>query len=359
MSDTLDRFETIPSIPPTFGAGVSIDQWEMVLKSLPEDVKDVLKNVDLDALSEIRMVLGYPLVLNISGKLKRFESVTINKAEHIDVVRQVIGAFADDGRSGIENALHRYASVPNRYNTCLGIVIRLARAHMGSAAPLRQNFDTFKLEPISFDKGRDTDLGSLNDILMDHSSSMMLVGRPGSRKTTLLRDITRVSSLPEPDGAGLDQLCVLVDSSNEVGGFGDKPHPAIGHALRIQVGDPKTQASKIRIAIRNLTCVRLIVDEIGYNDDVEQIQSCSNLGVGVFATLHGHNLLDVIDNSVYWPLLGMKNRDTKSGRAAFRHALELHAPEMWVLYPNLNTSVADILEGKPPMGIRIGSGWSK
>ena len=334
----------------------NIDNWEFVVKTLPRDVQDLLETVDLEHLSEIRMVLGYPLTLNFGGTMKRFDSIMIDKT-HIEDVRQGIGAFEEDNRTGVENSLHRYSSVPNRYNSCIGIVIRLARAHTGAAEPLRQNFDRVEPEPITFEHGRDTDRVSLDDILMDPASSMMLVGKPGSRKTTLLRDITRISSLPRPDGCGLDQLCVLVDSSNEVGGFGDVPHPAIGHALRIQVGDPKTQAGKIQTAIRNLTCVRLVVDEIGYNNDVAQIQSCSNLGVGVFCTLHGDNLLDVLDNTLYWPLLGMQSRMTKGGRVAFRHALELHTPDKWVLYPNLDKAVTAMLNDRAPLGIKIGSGW--
>ena len=176
--------------------------------------------------------------------------------------------------------------------------IRLARAFGGVAAPLRGDFSEVKPEPIHNTFDRDVGITDLSQILGDMTLGMGLIGPPGSGKTTLLRDIGFLSSVPpEMGGYGLDQLCVVVDSSNELGGYGDVPHPALGHALRIQVGDPKSQANKIKIAIRNLTCRRLVLDEIGYNNDVEQVQSCANLGVGVLATLHGHNLADALGQS--------------------------------------------------------------
>ena len=131
-----------------------------------------------------------------------------------------------------------------------------------------QPLELAAVEPIE-PPAPDETFDGLQGALADLSMSVMLVGRPGSHKTTLLRDVARLSSVPEPEGYGLDQLCVYVDTSGEGAGIGGTPHPAIGHALRIEVGKPQWQAERIRIAIRNLTCRRLIVDEIGYNDDVE------------------------------------------------------------------------------------------
>ena len=130
-----------------------------------------------------------------------------------------------------------------------------------------------------------------------------------------------------------------------------------GRALRIEVGRPEWQAERIRIAIRNLTATRLIVDEIGYNNDVDQIASCADLGVGVFCTLHGDGLRDAVNNALYAKLFGIHNGQRTGKRVSFRMCLELLDPDRWVLYPDLAESVDDLSAGRAPRGIRLGSGW--
>ena len=326
-----------------------------MLLSLPPDVQEVV-TAHLDGLLEIRIVHGYPLTLNIRGRCCRFDDLVIDTAYHVDYVRHKIGTFRADGRTGVEGTLHRYSKVPDAEGACSGIVVRLARAHTGAAALLKRPIDLSKVEAIEAPAPAEA-FDGLAGALADPGMSMMLVGRPGSRKTTLLRDIARVSSLPEPEGYGLDQLCVYVDTSGEGAGIGRAPHPAIGHALRIEVGRPEWQAERIRIAIRNLTATRLIVDEIGYNDDVDQIESCANLGVGVFCTLHGDGLRDAVNNALYAKLFGLHNGRRTGKRVSFRMCLELLDPDRWVLYPDLTESVDDLLAGHVPRGIKLGSGW--
>ena len=348
---------------PSKPSAVEIDRFDKVLLTLPDDVRRIVTTFDPSDLTEIRMVYGYPLTLAFGSQLVRCDGVEseyelMMTREHVKNCKDALGGFEDDGRAGIDGTLHRYSEVPNRFNVTLGIVVRLARAYLGSSDALAGPFTPEQVVPIVHNGGREDEVTNLDDMLGDPSFSFCTIGKPNTRKTTLLRDITRKSSIPVAEGGyGLGQFCVLVDSSNENGGFGDLPHPAIGHALRIQVGDPKYQAHKIQIAIRNLSAKRLIVDEIGYNNDVDQIQSCANLGVGVICTLHGDNVGDAIDNKTYWPLFGMVDRQTKAGKVAFRACLELHAPDRWVLYPNLSQAVSAILAGTPPMGIKIGGGW--
>jgi stage III sporulation protein AA len=300
-----------------------IDRFEKVLESLHAQVQDIVLS-HWQGLLEIRMVLGYPLTLNHLGKLTQY-GLQITK-DHIETTRVYIGGFREDGRTGMDETLHRYATVPNRYDGCSGIVIRLARAHPGAANPLLE-------------------------YILDPTASMLMVGKPGTRKTTVLRDIARVSSIPAPHGAGLDQLCVVVDTSGEIAGYGDLPHPSIGHALRIEVGDQRNQAKRLRYAVRNLTAGRIVIDEVGYADDVDEVRALSKLGVGVFFTCHGYTLQDVVDNEIFHPLLGMKH-GLRTSNPSCKMALELTAAH-WLLHPNLSESVDALLSQQTPNTIKI------
>ena len=331
-----------------------VDELERVLLSLRPEVQHIVLE-NLEGLLEIRMVHGYPLTLNIGGDCRRFD-LPIDKEMHVEFTRTKVGTWRSDGRSGIPGTLHRYSMVPNSDGACIGIVIRLARAYSGAADLLKKPLDFSAVTPVEPFEAR-RNFNGMEGALADPTMSMMLVGRPGSRKTTLLRDVARVSSLPEPDGYGLDQLCVYVDTSGEGAGIGLTPHPAIGHALRIEVGKPEWQAERIRIAIRNLTCKRLIVDEVGYNNDVDQIESCANLGVGVFCTLHGDGLRDAVNNAMYDKLFGIQDGKRTGKRVSFKMCLELLDPGRWVLYPDLTESVEDILAGRTPRGLKLGRGW--
>ena len=73
-------------------------------------------------------------------------------------------------------------------------------------------------------------------------NSVLFLGRPGVGKTTVIREMARVLA------DDLKKRVVIVDTSNEIGGDGDVPHPAIGTARRMQVPDPSLQH---RIMVRS------------------------------------------------------------------------------------------------------------
>ena len=73
-------------------------------------------------------------------------------------------------------------------------------------------------------------------------NSLLFLGRPGVGKTTVIREMARVLS------DELHKRVVIVDTSNEIGGDGDVPHPAIGGARRMQVPDP-SQQHKVMVAL--------------------------------------------------------------------------------------------------------------
>lgn len=297
-----------------------IDRFEDVLESLPPDIQ-ILALDYLEGLLEIRIVKGYPLTFNQAGVSKK--TALVIEDRHVKYVRDKIGGFRSDWRAGIDGTLHRYAGLPNRYDSVVGIVIRLARAIPKIAEPLRP--------------------------FLEREGSLMLIGRPGSGKTSLLRDVVRI--LAEQFG----QLCVVVDTSNEIGGDGDIPHPALGDALRIQVGEPSKQGEVLRMVIANLTPSVLVVDEIGYHgNDVAHLETCSRRGVKVIATLHGNTLKDVLQNPSFVSLLGIDLHERKRlVEPVFKMALELKSKSEWFLHNNLSQSVDDLLQGREVEGVSV------
>ncbi len=150
---------------------------------------------------------------------------------------------------------------------------------------------------------------------------------------------------------------MAVDTSNELGGDGDYPHPALGKALRLQVGDPSKQGERLKMAIANLTPKVLAIDEIGYHDDdVLQVATSARRGVKVISTLHGNYLSDVVFNESFSSLLGYINFDTAKRKMppVFKMALELQAKGQWVLHTDLAKAVDQILQGQTPSGIKFG-----
>ena len=303
--------------------GADIDRLDEVLMALEPRIQERIEPY-LDGLEEIRIVAGYPLTVKQGERMIALDlEVTLDDVRY---TRAHLGGFRSDFRAGIERTLHRFSGIPDRYGSLVGIVVRLARAFPGVAKPL---------EPY-----------------LKRMNALMLIGRPGTGKTSLLRDIVHTCAEPETVG----QRCVVADTSNEIGGDGTLPHPSLGKALRVQVGEPSRQGEVLRMIIANLTPLYLVVDEIGYHgDDVKHIETCARRGVKVIATLHGNVLRDVVHNPSFWPLVGHVDLSTRRRVAdpVFDMALELNDKEHWTLYTNLGGAVDDILRGKEPQGVAL------
>jgi stage III sporulation protein SpoIIIAA len=303
----------------SIAATTEIDKFDEVLESLHPELQEITLRY-LENLEEIRLSKGSKLEFKIGDEMESVDDFIVAD-KHVKYTRDKIGGFRSDWRAGIDGTLHRYAGMPNRYDTVIGISIRLARAFPKIAEPLRP--------------------------FLEEHSSIMLVGSPGAGKTSLLRDIVRI--VAEKHG----QLCVAVDTSNEIGGDGDIPHPALGRALRIQVGEPNRQGEVLRMVVANLTPRVLIIDEIGFHgNDVVHVETCSRRGVQVIATLHGSVLNDVLENPSFVSLLG--NVDLRARkrltRPVFKMALELRSKDEWFLYPNLAEAVDALLKFETPKG---------
>lgn len=128
--------------------------------------------------------------------------------------------------------------------------------------------------------------------------SILFLGRPGVGKTTKLREISRLVA------DELGKRVVVVDTSNEIAGDGDTPHPAIGHARRMQVSQPQYQKDIMIEAVENHTPEVIVVDEIGTEEEAQAARTIAERGVMLIATAHGNSLESLIKNPTLSDLVG-------------------------------------------------------
>ena len=192
--------------------------------------------------------------------------------EDIQYVVQRIGTFGADNRAGIERTLHRISAIRNRTGKVVGLTVRVGRAVYG----------TIKI---------------IDDLVLT-GNSILLLGRPGVGKTTMLREVARVLA----DHAG--KRVVVVDTSNEIAGDGDIPHAGIGGARRMQVPSPSQQHAVMIEAVENHMPEVIVIDEIGTELEAEASRTIAERGVQLVATAHGNTLENLIMNPTLCDLIG-------------------------------------------------------
>ncbi len=249
-----------------------VDDLESLLDVMPihisqplrarEDLRDLLEVVlDLGRLPEAR----FPgLDVYLSAK-----EVTEDDLEH---VTERIGTFGEDNRAGIERTLHRISAIRNRRGRTVGITCRVGRAVFGTIKPIED--------------------------LVRSDKSILLLGRPGVGKTTMLREVARVLA----DEA--HKRVIVVDTSNEIAGDGDIPHSGIGHARRMQVPKPALQHDVMIEAVENHMPQVIIIDEMGTELEATAARTIAERGVQLIATAHGNTLKNLIMNPTLSDLIG-------------------------------------------------------
>ncbi|GFH22563.1 P-loop containing nucleoside triphosphate hydrolase, partial [Haematococcus lacustris] len=251
------------------------DDLDALLKALPEDIRGPLsQHPNRAELLEVVMDLGRRPEARFQGvpggEYLRDAEVT---AEDLAAAAAAVGEFGNDNRAGITSTLHRISCIRNRQNGIVGLTCRVGRAVTGHTDMIRD--------------------------LVESGHSLLLLGRPGVGKTTVVRELARVLA----DQA--NKRVVIVDTSNEIGGDGDVPHPAIGNARRMQVPDTNKQHLVMIEAVENHMPQVVIVDEIGTGsvvslraaeDEALACRTIAERGVVLIGTAHGRLLENLIKN---------------------------------------------------------------
>lgn len=250
------------------------DNLTQLLEVIPTDIRTALEELPtLDGLIEIVMDLGRtPEARFPEGGvvwLREDKPVTF---DDIDFVVDHVGAFGRDNRAGIERTLHRISAIRNRQGRIVGLTCRIGRAVYGTIDIIRD--------------------------VVESGKSILMLGRPGRGKTTKLREVARV--LSEEFG----KRVVIVDTSNEIAGDGDIPHPAIGRARRMQVPTPEDQHAVMIEAVENHMPEVIVIDEIGVEAEAFAARTIAERGVQLVGTAHGNSLENLLMNPTLSDLVG-------------------------------------------------------
>lgn len=264
------------------------DDLQALLAVLPPPITEaVVEEDDSDNLLEVILDLGRVPTARFIDR-----EIVLSKGEitHADLeyVTGRIGEFDSDNRAGLERTLHRISAIRNRRSHIVGLTCRVGRAVYGT-----------------------TDL--IKD-LIESGKSLLLLGRPGVGKTTQLREAARI--LAE------SKRVVIVDTSNEIGGDGDVPHPAVGRARRMQVTTPALQHEVMIEAVENHNPEVIVIDEIGRELEAAAARTIAERGVQLIGTAHGNTLENLLLNPTLSDLVGGIESVTLSDEEARRRGTQ-------------------------------------
>ena len=309
------------------------DDLDVLLAALPPEIVAAIHTLpDRDLLIEVVMDLGRRPEARYPGT-----EVTLLDREVIDAdiafVVDHIGSFGDDNRAGIERTLHRISAIRNRTGKIVGLTCRIGKAVYGT------------IEIIA-------------DFL-EAGKSILIMGRPGIGKTTMLREAARVLADEQR------KRVVVVDTSNEIAGDGDIPHPAIGKARRMQVRTPSLQHEVMIEAVENHMPEVIVIDEIGTELEAQAARTIAERGVQLIGTAHGNNLDNLMLNPTLSDLIGgiqsvtlgdeeaRRRRSQKSvlerkAPPTFDVIVEIQDRERVLVHSDVAQTVDAMLLGDPP-----------
>jgi len=251
---------------------VIFDDLDSVLSALPPRIHEAVNRLDDRAdLLEIVLDLGRIPEGRFPQREVNLGADIVTKEDLAYVVGR-IGDFGDDNRAGIERTLHRISAIRNRRGEVVGLTCRVGRAVKGTVALIRD--------------------------VIEQGQSILILGRPGVGKTTLLREAARVLA------DELGKRVVVVDTSNEIAGDGDIPHPGIGRARRMQVAHPAEQHAVMIEAVENHMPEVIVIDEIGTELEAQAARTIAERGVQLVGTAHGRTLDNLLLNPTLADLVG-------------------------------------------------------
>jgi stage III sporulation protein AA len=309
------------------------DDLEQLLDILPPQIKSTLSSLpSLETLIEVVLDFGRCPEARFPKEFHILSSSCITR-EDISYVVSRIGTFGKDNRAGIERTLHRISAIRNRTGDIVGLTCRVGRAVYGT-------------------------IDIINDLL-EKDRNILFLGRPGVGKTTMLREMARVLSDVH------NKRVIIVDTSNEIAGDGDIPHPGIGKSRRMQVTTPELQHSVMIEAVENHMPEVIVVDEIGVQEEAYAARTIAERGVQLIATAHGNTLENLLMNPTLSDLIGgiqavtlsdeeAKKRGTqktvleRKAPPTFDTVIEIKDRDMLVVHHALDEVVDQLLRGKSP-----------
>ena len=311
------------------------DDLEKLIENLPVFLQETIDNHPFrDQLIEIVLDLGRrPEARFIHGPT--YLSQKIISWQDIDYTTKRISKFSNENRAGIERTLHRISCLRNRQFLINGLTCRVGRAVFGTISVIRD--------------------------LLELEKSILILGKPGVGKTTIIREIARVLA------DEMEKRVIIIDTSNEIAGDSDIPHSGIGRARRMQVAKTELQHQVMIEAVENHMPQVIIIDEIGTELEVLASRTIAEKGVQLVGTTHGNCLENLIKNPSLADLIGgiqyvtlsdeeAKRRGTqksileRKAYPAFEIVIEINNPNSWTIHENVKNSVDSFLRENFSLG---------
>ncbi|MBD1916042.1 MULTISPECIES: R3H domain-containing nucleic acid-binding protein [Cyanophyceae] len=314
-----------------------IDDLEQILSILPPSIRaQLLHHPQRQSLIEVVLDLGRLPEARFFGSVEYLSEEPVTHADLDHCIKRV-GIFGGDNRAGIEKTLHRISAIRNRSGEVIGLTCRVGRAIFGT-------------------------IGMIRD-LVETGRSILMLGRPGVGKTTALREIARVLA------DDLQKRVVIIDTSNEIAGDGDIPHPAIGRARRMQVARPEEQHRVMIEAVENHMPEVIVIDEIGTELEALAARTIAERGVQLVGTAHGNQLENLIKNPTLSDLIGgiqsvtlgdeearrrgsQKSVLERKAPPTFDIAVEMLERQRWAIHEDVTVTIDNLLRGRQP-GLQI------
>jgi stage III sporulation protein SpoIIIAA len=311
------------------------DDLEKLIENLPFFLQENLnQHTSKDQLIEIVLDLGRrPEARFTTGP--EYLSQKIISWQDIDYMTKRISKFSNENRAGIERTLHRISCIRNRQFLINGLTCRVGRAVFGTISVVRD--------------------------LLEFEKSILILGKPGVGKTTIIREIARVLA------DEMEKRVIIIDTSNEIAGDSDIPHSGIGRARRMQVAQTELQHQVMIEAVENHMPQVIIIDEIGTELEVLAARTIAEKGVQLVGTTHGNCLENLIKNPPLADLIGgiqyvtlsddeAKRRGTqksileRKAYPAFEIIIEINQQNSWTIHEDVKSSVDLFLRGNFTMG---------
>ena len=308
---------------------------ERLFEIFPESIKEeFIKSNERQNILEIVIDIGKRIQARFLKKTRPIGEYIITWQD-LDYISTKLGIFNDDNRAGIEKTLHRISCIRNQEGIIIGFTCRIGRSLRGPTALIRD--------------------------LLEEDKSMLILGKPGVGKTAAIRAISKVLA------DEIEKKVVIVDTSNEIAGAGNIPHPSLGSARRLQVLESDKQHQVMLEAIENHMPETIIIDEISTEQEVNATRTIAERGVQLIGTVHGTTLENLVRNPVLVELVGgiqavtigdelAKKQDSqktiveRKTEATFDLGIEIESQFFWVIYQKLYNTIDMILKYKKRQG---------